>query len=100
MPMDGFEIKYSGADDAGIDLRRQTDIIEQAINELDAKVQAVKADWVGEAANQYDQRLASWRRNIADMRALLGHAQVSLGDITERYRRGDLQEAGNWSARR
>ncbi|MEC3893478.1 WXG100 family type VII secretion target [Nocardiopsis alba] len=100
MPMDGFEIKYSGADDAGIDLRKQTDIIEQAINELDAKVQAVKSDWVGEAADQYDQRLLAWRRNVADMRALLGHAQVSLGDITERYRRGDLQEAGNWNSRR
>lgn len=98
--MDGFEIKYSGADDAGIDLRRQTDLIENAINELDAKVRAVKSDWVGEAADQYDQRLVAWRRNVADMRALLGHAQVSLGDITDRYRRGDLQEAGNWQSRR
>ncbi|GHC72911.1 hypothetical protein GCM10007079_06430 [Nocardiopsis terrae] len=100
MSIDGFEITYSGADDAGLDLRKQTDVIAAAIDELDAKVRVVKADWIGEASEQYDERLAAWRRNVADMRALLGHAQVSLGDITDRYRRGDLQEAGNWQARR
>lgn len=100
MSFDGFEITYSGADDAGLDLRRQTEVIAEAIEELDAKVRSVKSEWVGEAANQYDERVAAWRRNVADMRALLGNAQLSLDDITDRYRRGDLQEAGNWEARR
>lgn len=100
MSFDGFEIAYGGADEAGIDLKRQTDRIEEAIDELDSKVRTVKADWIGDAAEQYDERVREWRRNVEDMRKLLGHAQLALGDITDRYRRGDLQEANNWQSRR
>ncbi|GAB3476573.1 WXG100 family type VII secretion target [Nocardiopsis coralliicola] len=100
MSIDGFEIKYGGADSAGLDLRRQTEVVSQAIDELDAKVRTVKADWVGEASEEYDRRLTDWRKNVDDMRTLLNNAQVSLDDITDRYRRGDLQEAGNWQGRR
>ncbi|MDA2809216.1 WXG100 family type VII secretion target [Nocardiopsis sp. RSe5-2] len=100
MSFDGFEIKKSGAQTAGLDLRQQTEVIANAIEELDRRVRRVKDGWVGEAADQYDVRIANWRKNVEDMRTLLNQAQVSLDDIVDRYNRGDLQEAGNWSQRR
>ncbi|WP_017540753.1 WXG100 family type VII secretion target [Nocardiopsis halophila] len=100
MSFDGFEIRKSGAQTAGLDLHQQTKVIADAIEDLDRKVKQVKDGWVGEAADQYDIRIANWRQNVEDMRNLLNQAQVSLDDIVDRYNRGDLQEAGNWSQRR
>jgi len=95
-----FAAKYGGMDTAGIDLRQATEEVARSIEELDGKVKAIKSEWVGDAAEQYEIAIANWRKNVDDMRVLLTSAQVSLDDIVERYRRGDLGEAKVWNAKK
>ncbi|MFW5415970.1 WXG100 family type VII secretion target [Nocardiopsis sp. CNT-189] len=98
--MSTFSAKYGGMDTAGLDLRQATEEVARAIEELDGKVKSIKSEWVGDASEQYEVAIANWRKNVDDMRVLLTSAQVSLDDITERYKRGDLTEAGVWSSKK
>ncbi|WP_017591951.1 WXG100 family type VII secretion target [Nocardiopsis potens] len=98
--MSAFSAKYGGMDTAGLDLNQATNDVARAIEDLDDKVRSIKNEWVGDAADQYEVAIANWRKNVDDMRVLLASAQVSLDDITERYKRGDLGEASVWSGKK
>lgn len=95
---DGFDVKYQGVDDTSMTLQQQTQVVANAIEELDAKIRAVKQDFVGQTAEQYEAKVAQWRLNVADMRKLLSQAETTLATIRNNYALTDNREAMNWAA--
>lgn len=96
--MSGFDVSYGHVDEATTRLVQQTEAVARQIEELDAKMQAVLSDLEGETKENYETKVKSWRMNVADMRTLLGKAQVALNDIRNNYSGTDRREAMNWSA--
>ena len=95
---DGFDVKYQGVDDTSMTLQQQIQVVANAIEELDAKIRAVKQDFVGQTAEQYEAKVAQWRLNVADMRKLLSQAETTLATIRNNYALTDNREAMNWAA--
>ncbi len=95
---DGFDVKYQGVDDTTMTLKQQTEVVARAIEELDAKIQVVKQDFIGQTAEEYDAKMKQWRLNVADMRKLLSQAEVTLATIRNNYALTDNREAMDWSA--
>ncbi|MEY9213888.1 WXG100 family type VII secretion target [Thermobifida halotolerans] len=95
---DGFDVKYQGVDDTTLTLRQQTDRVAKAIEDLDMKIQAVKQDFIGQTADQYEAKVKQWRMNVEDMRRLLGQAETTLQTIRNNYAYTDNRKAMDWSA--
>ncbi|MFL1376764.1 MULTISPECIES: WXG100 family type VII secretion target [unclassified Nocardiopsis] len=96
--MNGFDVSYAHVDEATTRLVQQTEDVARQIEELDAKMRAVLADLEGETKENYEVKVKAWRLNVADMRTLLGKAQVALNDIRNNYSGTDRREAMNWAA--
>ena len=96
--MNGFDVSYGRVDEATMRLVQQTEAVARQIEELDTKMRAVLSDLEGETKENYEVKVRSWRMNVADMRTLLGKAQVALNDIRNNYSGTDRREAMNWSA--
>ncbi|TDQ44658.1 WXG100 family type VII secretion target [Actinorugispora endophytica] len=95
--MSDFSITYSRVDQATQDVQQQTEAVSRAIEELDGKIQAVRQDFIGSTAEQYDAKVKYWRSNVDDMRYLLGKAQAALNSIRNNYSATDGREAMRWS---
>ncbi|MFI6576136.1 WXG100 family type VII secretion target [Nocardiopsis sp. NPDC050513] len=96
--MDGFDVSYAYVDEATQQLRVQTDTVANAIETLDMQMQTVRADLEGATAEAYDAKVKQWRLNVADMRTLLGRAEMALNQIRNNYSGTDSREAVEWAS--
>ncbi|WP_028649444.1 WXG100 family type VII secretion target [Nocardiopsis sp. CNT312] len=95
--MSGFDVTYAYVDEATMNLRAQTTNVANAIEQLDAQMQAVMSDLAGATADNYQAKVNSWRMNVADMQALLGKAEMALNSIRNNYAATDSREAMQWA---
>ncbi|MCY9784011.1 WXG100 family type VII secretion target [Nocardiopsis sp. EMB25] len=96
--MDGFDVSYAYVDESTQQLRVQTETVANAIENLDMQMQTVRADLEGATAEAYDAKVKQWRLNVADMRTLLGKAEMALNQIRNNYSGTDSREAVEWAS--
>ncbi|MFV2198991.1 WXG100 family type VII secretion target [Nocardiopsis sp. LOL_012] len=95
--MSGFDVTYAYVDEATMNLRAQTTNVANAIEQLDAQMQAVMSDLAGATADNYQAKVSAWRMNVADMQTLLGKAEMALNSIRNNYAGTDSREAMQWA---
>ncbi|MDT0304705.1 WXG100 family type VII secretion target [Streptomonospora wellingtoniae] len=96
--MSGFEITYGQVADITGQLRTETNNVSNALDKLAGEMATVRSDLEGDTASSYDEAMAMWRKNVDDMRFLLGKAEQALQQVAQNYNETDLREGALWDA--
>ncbi|WP_328385413.1 WXG100 family type VII secretion target [Streptomyces sp. NBC_00400] len=96
--MDGeINIDFGRSDNAAEDLALQTAQIKKWLAELDQELQALKATWVGDDKDVYEQKQAAWNRAAEEMGNLLTRYGSTLNGVTDAFRKNQQNAAQGFS---
>ncbi|MBE9500368.1 WXG100 family type VII secretion target [Streptomyces sp. NPDC006990] len=96
--MDGeINVDFNRTDNAAEDLRLQTQQIKKWLAELDQELQHLKASWIGDDRDVYEEKQAAWNRAADAMGNLLTQYGGTLNEVSEAFRRNQSNAAQGFS---
>lgn len=91
-----LKVNFSALTTAAADITTRANNIETRLGQLDTDLSPLKADWTGEASNQYQVAKTQWTNAINDMQALLLEVGRSVGESNDAYQNADRTNASRW----
>ncbi|MFL1444797.1 WXG100 family type VII secretion target, partial [Nocardiopsis protaetiae] len=66
--MSGFHVNFNALSQGSIDLQTEMGNVENALDDLQQQMAAVRSELEGATAEAYDVAMQNWSLNLADMR--------------------------------
>ncbi|MCW5254467.1 MULTISPECIES: WXG100 family type VII secretion target [unclassified Streptomyces] len=87
---DGLQVTYDGLDFAATNIANEARQLDEDIQHLRQLVRNSKQYWVGKAQSTFDQKLAAWDKEAADIHEALRGIGHVVGQSGGTYMDGDL----------
>ncbi len=86
-------VNHGVLETATTDLSGDAAYLQQTLDELDAQVRALSANWEGEAQQAYLTAKRQWTESMTNIRQTLNSISTLLGATNDRFRTIDQQGA-------
>jgi WXG100 family type VII secretion target len=94
--MSDLKVNFGGLSTAAADIQASASNIESRLNDLDASLQPLRANWSGEASTAYTAAKAKWETALSDMKALLADVGRAVSTSGEEYQSTERNNAARW----
>lgn len=95
-PSDGVGVDFDKLYNAGLGTKGVAGRIQQQLQDLKGYLAPLTNDWTGEAATEYQAKMASWDRAAQDLHRVLENFAQDLLDAHDNYRGGEKHNTGLW----
>lgn len=97
MTGNGITVGFSALDTAASDISTGANGIGETLDNLERKLQALEADWDGDAKDAYRDAKAQWNGALNDMKLLLGQIGTTVSSSNDAYRDVQGKATRAWS---
>ena len=91
-----LKVNFGALGTVAADIRTRANNIESRLGQLDGDLAPLRADWTGDASEQYQRAKAEWTAAINDMQALLADVGRSVDESNTAYQNADRTNASRW----
>ncbi|WP_335937619.1 WXG100 family type VII secretion target [Streptomyces sp. PTD5-9] len=91
-----IHVEYHHVDQAAEDMRMQTQAIQNTIIALNEELAGLRGAWQGQDSVTYQQKQDAWNEASRRLSAVLRRHSGTLDDISDLYRRHELNTANDW----
>jgi early secretory antigenic target protein ESAT-6 len=95
--MSSFNISFTGGEQFSQELMQQTQQIQNALDELDGKIQPILAEWEGSTVQSYDEHKARWNNAVQQMYIALNTGSKTMAQIVDTHSTNERNLTKNWA---
>ncbi len=96
MNLDGIRVNHGAVDQAAADMYQKVKDIDDRMNRLEAELEPLRSQWVGNAQEQYRVSKAKWDNAIQEMRDLLDKSSQTVYQSNAEYKAADARGAAQF----
>lgn len=96
MTFDGIRVNHTRVEQASEEMLVKVGDIDRRMDRLEAELEPLRSQWMGNAQEQYRVSKAKWDHAISEMRDLLAKSAQTVSDSNTEYKNADARGAAQF----